>query len=149
MADWLVVEGVDGDGDDVVAADDARLGETVLRTASSASERMSRIVRVMGAHVTEVSTEIAASRVSTQTDRSPRPKRHVRERLPARRCPTASLPCVPAGDAPDMADFAVGKSVSSRHTGAEDHLPPGQTRPPEKEVGVASCASPPPTRHPQ
>ena len=32
MTDWIVVEGVDGDGDDVVAADDTCLGQTVLGT---------------------------------------------------------------------------------------------------------------------
>ena len=40
-------------------------------TPSSTSERIPRMVRVIGAQVTDVSTAIAASRVSTQTGRRP------------------------------------------------------------------------------
>ena len=57
-------------GDQVVAADDALIGKA-LGGPSSTSERISRIVRVIGAQVMAVRTAIAASRVRTHTGRRP------------------------------------------------------------------------------
>ena len=70
MSDRMKVEVCDRDGDDVVAADHAELREPCSGPIST-SVRIPRIVRVIGAQLTAVSTAIAASRVRTQTGRRP------------------------------------------------------------------------------
>jgi hypothetical protein len=69
-ADRCRIQGCLRDREQIVTADHTDLGQAIFGSTST-SERMPRIVRVIGAQVTVRSTAIAASRVSTQTGRRP------------------------------------------------------------------------------
>lgn len=103
------VEHRSGEGEDAVPRDDAVLGKTLVGPDGH-PDRMPRIVRVIGAQLTALSTSRAASLVSTQTGRRRRPVQVLNLSRSGARIHdvVGEQPPRLAGLAPDLVTVAVG-----------------------------------------
>ena len=68
--DWFIVKIFDWHRDDVVATDDAAFGRSLFGTDLDLGANTTDVLAI-GAHVTELDTAMAASRVRMQTGRRP------------------------------------------------------------------------------